>query len=374
MTPESLTVMIRRPLAPLALVGLVALAAAPARAQEAVAPLPAAGVPAPERVAWFARFQDARSGPESIETVTRTFKVGQAGSLDIFNLAGPVVVSGESGDEIVVTAVKRVRGRPEDAKAQLEAIVIDATEAGGRVEVRTMVRGRVKHMGAWVDYTVQVPYGTAVSARTLGGDVKVSKVKGEVQIESANGAVEASGTPRLVRVKTLSGDVLVTDSGSANGLSVSTVSGRLVTRGLKARSIELATISGDLLMANTTCERAQVRTVSGTLDFLGPLLKGGRYEFTSHAGDVRLKLTGSPGFELFAKTFSGDVRSDLPLVVEPADPDLPPGVPERRDVRGTFGDGSALLLVKTFSGSVTVGSADAGSPSKAKVEKTRKKK
>lgn len=362
--------MIRRPLA---LLGLVALAVAPARAQEVIAPLPAAGVPAPERVAWFARFQDARSGPESIETVTRTFKVGQTGSLDIFNLAGPVVVSGVSGDEIVVTAVKRVRGRPEDAKTQLEAIMIDATETGGRVEVRTMVRGRVKHMGAWVDYTVQVPYGTAVTARSLGGDVKVSSVKGEVQIESANGAVEASGTPHLVRVKTLSGDVLVTDAGSPDGLSVSTVSGRLVTRGLKARSIELATISGDLLMANTTCERARVRTVSGTLDFLGPLLKGGRYEFTSHAGDVRLKLTGSPGFELFAKTFSGDVRSDLPLVVEPADSGLPPGVPERRDVRGTFGDGSAVLLVKTFSGSVTVGRADAGSPSKAKAEKTKKR-
>ena len=55
--------------------------------------LPAAAVPAPERVAWFARFQDARSGPESIETVTRTFKVGPTGSLDIFNLAGPIVVT-----------------------------------------------------------------------------------------------------------------------------------------------------------------------------------------------------------------------------------------------------------------------------------------
>jgi hypothetical protein len=363
--------MTRRPIAPLALLGFLVAAAPLARAQETVPPLPAAGVPAPERIAWFARFQDARSGPEAIETVTRTFKVGQQGSLDIFNLAGPVVVSGTSGDEIVVTAVKRVRGKGDDTKAQLENIVIDATETGGRVEVRTMVRGRTKHMGAWVDYTVHVPYGTTVTARSLGGDVKVVKVKGEVQIESANGAVEATGTSRLLRVKTLSGDVLVTDAGSADGLSVSTVSGRLVTRGLKAKSLELATISGDLLMTNTACERAQVRTVSGTMDFTGSLVKGGRYEFISHAGDVRLRLLGSPGFELAAKTFSGEVRSDLPLVVEPIDPNLPPGVPQRRDVRGTFGDGSALLLVKTFSGSVIVGSADASGPPKPKGEKKK---
>ncbi len=94
--------MIRRPLLlPLAL-ACPARPARPARpagaagsaGQDGVPPaLPAAGVPAPERVAWFAKFQDARSGPESTETITRTFKVGPNGSLDIFNLAGPIVVT-----------------------------------------------------------------------------------------------------------------------------------------------------------------------------------------------------------------------------------------------------------------------------------------
>jgi hypothetical protein len=35
-----------------------------------------------------------------------------------------------------------------------------------------------------------------------------------------------------------------------------------------------------------------------------------------------------------------------------------PGMPKNHDVRGTFGDGSALLIVKTFSGDVTVGRAE----------------
>ena len=356
-----------RPLASLAVLALTAL---PAAAQDALPPpLPVARVPAPERVAWFAKFQDSRHGPEATETVTRTFKVGQGGSLDIFNLAGPIIISGAAGDQIVVTAVKRVRGGPDRTRAQLDAIHIDTNESAGRVEVRTLVRGKVKHMGAWVDYSVTVPWSTSVTARSLGGDVKVSKVKGEVQIESANGSVEASDTPRLVRVKTLSGDVLVTGAGSTGAMSVSTVSGQLVTRGLKARSLEVATISGDLKMSDTACDRAQVRTVSGSLEFLGPLLKGGRYEFTSHAGDVRLTLAESPGFELTARTFSGEVRSDMRLVTEPDDPNLPPGLPRRRDVRGTIGDGSALVLVKTFSGSVTLAPAEAAPPPKKKARK-----
>ena len=321
-------------------------------------PLPAAAVPAPHRAAWFAKYQDARSGPESIETVTRTFTVGPTGALDIFNLAGPIVVTGTDGDQIVVTAVKRVRGRAEHAKAQLDAIAIDIQEMGGRIEVRTVAR-RTKQLSTWVDYTVQVPFGTSVSARSLAGDLKVTKVKGEVQLESANGTVEAIGTPRLSRVKTLSGDILIADGGAVEGLSASTVSGRLVVKGVKTRALELATISGDLVLVDIACERAQVRTMSGSLEFAGPLVKSGRYEFTSHAGDVRLTLGAGQGFELAARTFSGQVHSDLPLAMTSTGPSRPPGAPERRDVRGTFGDGSALVIVKTFSGSVAIARADA---------------
>lgn len=365
--------MIRRPLplprrssAPLALIALLVFPVLPAGAGQDVA-RPAAGVPAPERVAWFAKFQDARSGPESVETITRTLTVGPTGSLDIFNLAGPIVINGISGDQIVLTAVKRVRGATGDPKAQLDAIMIDIEETAGRVEVRTIAK-RTKQLSTWVDYNVQVPFGTSVTARSLAGDLKVTKVRGEVQLESANGTVEAIGTPKLSRVKTLSGDILIADSGSVEGLSASTVSGQLVVKGVKTRSLELATISGDLVLVNIACDRAQVRTVSGAMEFGGPLVKSGRYEFTSHAGDVRLKLAGSQGFELAAKTFSGDVHSDLPLTMISSGT-LPPGGPERRDVRGTFGDGSALVIVKTFSGSVAVTRADAEKVVKVKPEK-----
>ena len=68
---------------------------------------------------------------------------------------------------------------------------------------------------------------------------------------------------------------------------------------------------------------------------------------------------GNGGFELSARTFNGEVNSELPLVMgkQPDEGDIP-GMPKNHDVRGTFGDGSALLVVKTFSGDVTVGRAE----------------
>ena len=55
--------------------------------------------------------------------------------------------------------------------------------------------------------------------------------------------------------------------------------------------------------------------MSGNIEFDAPLTKGGRYEFTSHSGNVRIVLSGNTGFELDADTFSGSVRSDLPVTL-----------------------------------------------------------
>jgi DUF4097 and DUF4098 domain-containing protein YvlB len=310
--------------------------------------------PAPDRVAWLERFEQSRSGPEATQTVTRTFKTGPGGSLDVSNLSGGVVVTGVAGDTIQMTAVKRARGG--NAKAELDNIDIDATETAGRVEIRTNFRRRESH--AEVDYTIEAPFETAVIARSISGDVRVTGVRGDVQIDSTSGDVAADATPRLVRLKTISGDVTLTNVGSVDTLSTGTVSGDLVAKNLKARSLEVVTISGDVTLENSTCERAQIRSVNGGVLYIGALAKGGRYEVNSHSGDIEFRLVGEVGFEITAHTFSGDVRADLPLQMAPHSGDAGiPGMPGNHEIRGTFGDGSALVVVKTFSGDIIIGRA-----------------
>jgi Toastrack DUF4097 len=296
----------------------------------------------------------AQNDPSS-DMVERTFNVGPKGALDISNLSGSIVITGVAGEEIRVKAERQVWG--DDAKG----IVIDASKTPGRVEVRTLF-GRHKSK-AEVDYTVEVPFDTSVTAHSLSGDIKVVKVRGDLQLDTTNGNIEAMGTPRLVRLKSFSGNVVVTDAGAADVLSASTVSGDLVIKSLKARGVDMVTVSGDLTLAGAWCERAQLRTVNGDVTFSGGVAKGGRYEFNSHSGDISLYLAGNQGFELSATTFSGELHTELPLkMVTRPDPDLPEGVPHSQDIRGTFGDGSALLLVKTFSGDVSLSRAEGAKP------------
>jgi hypothetical protein len=65
---------------------------------------------------------------------------------------------------------------------------------------------------------------------------------------------------------------------------------------------------------------------------------------------------------LTANSFSGELRSEVPLSGRQGDA-LPTGDDDeghhpgmrRSELRGTYGDGSALLIVQTFSGDLVVG-------------------
>ena len=338
-----------------------ALLAAPSFAEQASADNTALrkGAPSTAKVrrAWSERFQDSRHGPEVTERFSRTIRIGRTGSFELANVSGNVTVTGGSGDEVRIDAVKRARSRDQSAaKALLDELRIEVTELPNRVEVRTEhPRGRRNYMGS-VDYTVTVPAGVDTAIKVVSGDVRVTNVKGELRAESISGNVVATGAARLVLAKSVSGNVDVTDATSESALAVSTVSGNLTGRGLKARALDLSSVSGDVILTNVICDRAMVKTTSGNVDYDGPLARAGRYEIHAHSGNVRLGVTSTTGFELEATTFNGDVRSDFPLT-------LRAGIEGRgsrrgprfnRSIRGSYGDAGAIVTLKSFSGDIVV--------------------
>lgn len=301
-------------------------------------------------LSWLESFQ-ARQGPETTERITKTFKVGPSGSLDLGAISGDVIVNEGGGDTITVDAIKRVRSRSADeAKQQLANTNVTMSQNGSRVEVRVNYVGRNNH--ASVDFTVTAPAGTSVNVRSVSGDVTVTNIKGDVRVESVSGDVSATGTPNLASIRTVSGDLELSGVSGQDDLSVSTVSGDLNLRSVKAHSVSAESVSGGVTLTDVTCERATVKSVSGDVEYFGPLARNGRYELKSHSGDIRITLPADIGFELEAQTFSGNVRSDLPVTSRAGD--TLTGRDRRHGLRGTHGDGSSLLLLTTFSGDITV--------------------
>jgi DUF4097 and DUF4098 domain-containing protein YvlB len=306
---------------------------------------------------WASRFQDSRHGPEVTERFSKSVRLGRTGALDLSNIAGDIVVTGGSGDEVRIEAVKRVRTRDESSsKARLEELRIEVTEAPNRVEVRTVYPRERRNYSGSVDFTVTMPTGGSATIRSISGDVRVTNVKGELRAESVSGNVITSGSTRLSLVKSVSGDIEVTDAASEGEVTVSSVSGDLIVRGLKARTIDLGSVSGDVTLTNVTCERATVKTTSGNVEYGGPLARSGRYEMIAHSGSVRLEISGTTGFELEATTFSGDVRSDFPVTLRAGNDDDRErrGRRMNRSIRGSYGDASAIVTLQSFSGDIVI--------------------
>ncbi len=284
------------------------------------------------------------------EKISKSFKVGPSGTLEVSNVSGDVVVTEGGTDTIVIDAVKRFRGPAAEAKDQFARVTIEMVERGGRVDAKTTYAGRNTKVS--VDYAVTAPSGTSVFAHSMSGDVKVTNIKGEVRIDTASGDVTAIGTPAATLLRTMSGDATASGVDHQNELRISTISGTVILRSARARSVDADSTSGDVALTDVLCDRALVKAFSGDITYVGSLSKAGRYQFQSQSGDVRITLIGAPGFELDASTFAGSVRSDFPVTVPPGQPVGGQGM--RKSLRGVVGSGGPTLSIKAFSGDITI--------------------
>ena len=325
-------------------------------------PLQAQGKSAAHEATWSARtwlesFQ-AHNGPEQVEKITKTFKVGATGTLDLANISGDILVNEGGGDTITIEATKKVRARSDAAaKEQFQNCQVNFVERAGRVEVKVVYSGQKNQ--AWVDFVVTAPAGTNLYPHSVSGDIKVTGIKGDLRAESVSGDVTVHSAPGATLLKSVSGSVEVDGVNARDALELNSVSGDITVRNAKARQITAESVSGEVTLRDVACERATVKSISGDVVYTGSLARGGRYEMTSHSGEIRLTLPSDVGFELNARTFSGNVRSDLPVAFKANDQNRGDrggrhSGRTNQSLQGTFGDGSAMITLSSFSGDIVV--------------------
>jgi len=299
------------------------------------------------------RYQ-GRDREEQTERSTRTLHIGSDGEISLGNIAGDITVTRGSGDA-TLEIVKTAHGRTaDDAREMLALVGVEVTERGTRAEVRAQYpddrerRNNRRNINVSVAYTVTAPPGTRITATSISGSIKVADIKGDLTLTSISGGVRVANAGRIAAAKSVSGPVEIVDTEIDGSVQAESISGDIVLRKVRARRLELSVVSSNVMMQDLQCERVEAHTISGDVEYRGALAKNGRYEFSSHSGEVRIVLSGDTGFELNANSFSGVVRSDLPLTLRGRDPG------RQRALHGTYGDGSAVLDVTTFSGRVVI--------------------
>lgn len=221
------------------------------------------------------RDQDRDPGPRETETVERTLSLASGGTVRLKTFSGRVNITGGSGNQVVVKAVRRA------SRQRLDEIKLEITQNGTVIEIDAN-HGFVERRNDNVvetDFDIQVPSQVTLDLRTFSAPVIVDGFSSEVRLTEVSGPV---------RVKTFSGNVNVQARSWNDGddVNVNTFSGDVT---LRLPDSARGDITFDSFSGRFDSDLAVTLSSSSRRNFRGALNGGGNT-------DLRLK------------TFSGDVN------------------------------------------------------------------
>jgi DUF4097 and DUF4098 domain-containing protein YvlB len=189
---------------------------------------------------------------------------------------------------------------------------------------------------------------SSLTVNTVSADQEIDGVKGAQRLQAVSGLIHTEAGGEDFQAKTISGDILVSGvSGAKPAIySVTTVSGDLTLSKINGE-VDVETVSGDMTVEAGELSRARVRTTNGDMELSTKLAKGGRFDAETINGDITLKILGTVDAEFDIHTFNGEIES---CYGEEAvrSRERGPG----HDLTFTRGSGSARVRIKTLNGGV----------------------
>lgn len=219
------------------------------------------------------------------EVFQQTYPLPAGGTFQLQNVNGTVQVTGWERNEVEVRAVKSAKRDPRDA--QRVRIEVETSADSVSVATRYPQDGGVEVV---VEYRVRVPHRVVLK-----------------RVATVNGAVRISGVDAAGELRSVNGNIEVFDS--SGGLSAYTTNGNV--------RMELEGLDPDGPMS--------IETVNGS---------------------VVLGLPVGIGAELDARSVNGDLRSELPLILQ--------GTHGSREFRGRLGPGGSTIRIRTVNGGIRV--------------------
>lgn len=293
-------------------------------------------------------------------TFDRTLTVNGPVQLELTTGSGDVHVTTGPAGQVQIHGVIHAHGwSDQDAQNKLNRIQSNPPISQDDNLIRVGGMG-FSTGGASIDYTITVPASTELRSRAGSGDVDVNGIQGPANFVAGSGNVVASGIGNDVQILAGSGDVKI--FGVQGQAQVTTGSGDIAVHDAKG-AVRLHAGSGDVdierpsdavvaetgsgnVTVNGATADLRVRTGSGTVSIAGNPGANNYWDIHASSGDVTLQIPSNASFELYARTGSGDINTQVPIVME--------GTAGKHELRARVGDGKARVEIQTSSGSVTL--------------------
>ncbi|MCY4028762.1 MAG: DUF4097 family beta strand repeat-containing protein [Acidobacteria bacterium] len=241
----------------------------------------------------------------------RTLSIGSDTlTLDIRTGSGRIAVTvGEPGVARVVGNIRGYADRwtpvgPDDVAKSVRTLAADPPISLDGNVLRVGHLDRLQHRQVGISYELVVPADTRVLVWAGSGDVSVAGVTGAVEATTGAGSIDLTTVGVAADVQTGAGPVGIAGLGTA----------------------------------------LRARTGSGWIRVAGA--PGGAWDLSTGSGGIRIDLPEDAAFEVDARTRSGDVRTEHPVVARDE--------MRRGWLQGTVRGGGPMVTLRAGSGSIAI--------------------
>ncbi len=259
------------------------------------------------------------------ELFEQTFKISSDGLLQIESHSGSIFVRGWDKNEIHV----RARHRSD--------IEIQARTRPDRVSL--FEGGKEKDNS--VDYEIKAPVGTEIQIRGHHTDITVEGIYAPVELQAVDGDVFLLGGRDDVYLKSMQGEVEVEDA--SGHIELHSLNENITAVDCKG-SLLVETVNGNVRLQNVVTDEVDVSTVNGDILYDGELIEGGDYYFSTHDGDVSVRVDPESNLNVTIANFRGTFEPDFPVDLEEKS--------DAKRIRFQMGRGGTDLHIQSFSGDV----------------------
>jgi DUF4097 and DUF4098 domain-containing protein YvlB len=201
--------------------------------------------------------------------------------------------------------------------------------------------------------TVTVPRWATVELEGVNGDIVVEDAPDALEVESFNGQVTVTGGTGTMSISNATGSVTVRDF-AGRSLDVESLSGRVTIDGATG-TLRVETVNERIVLRNVRSSSVTAESTNGGIEWAGSFATDGRYEFSSHNGNVVMRVPSALNARLRVSTFQGGFSTSIPGITTGDGARAQAGQwGGEREFTVTYGRGGAAVRVETFNGSVRV--------------------
>lgn len=265
------------------------------------------------------------ASPALAHHLEKQFTVQTHPLITLHNPSGKVIIS--SWDKPTVMVV---------ADHNSPKIEVDAEQVDNRVDVVThLISDNISPDELRANYVITVPEDSELQIHSDSGTVSISKILGDMSVETVAAGIDADDIGGYVVVQTVGG-----------GFQCMRCTGR----------IEVHSISGDIRLVDDHSSYIFAQTSTGSILLDGDFLANGVYRLKNYSGPINVSFSPSDSFDVDATSLYGKVDNQAKLV--------PARRPNRRlpsfarGLFGTFNQGRAKLELSSFNGIINIHKRD----------------